>query len=151
MEGFRMTDKSFGELEGDTCWRNGCQGVIAERPVENCSCHNFAPCGACTTPREYCPTCDWDASDLVENVNGYVCKIDPADKGGAWLSWQPRPLDPRKIDYRILSHTNSSQKCVGVYPDTATREDVEKLVKGTFGGRFTKFAKGKFEYVAYTD
>ena len=27
------------------------------------------------------------------------------------VSWQPRPLDPREIDYHTLSHSNSSQLC----------------------------------------
>ena len=61
------------------------------------------------------------------------------------------PLDPTKIDYRIKTHTNSSQICEGVYPEGTTREDVEKLVKGTFGGRFVYFEGGKFKYIAYTD
>ena len=142
---------SFGVCEGDQCFRDGCEGIIERHTGEGCSCHLFPPCGDCVEAREYCPECDWDGSEQIENINGYVCKIDPKDPSGAWLSWKPRPLDPRKIDYRITPHSNSSQLCTGVYPETATRADVEKLVKGTFGGRFTKFRNGEFEYVAYTD
>jgi hypothetical protein len=39
----------------------------------------------------------------------------------------------------------------GVYPPTATMADVEKEVRGTFGGRFDYFNDGKFKYIAYTD
>ena len=144
--------------EGETCWRNGCQGVVERASGVGCSCHINPPCGDCTEAREFCPVCDWDARDEVEKVNGFVCKINPEDRSGAYLSWQPRPLDPRKIDYRIKPHSNSSQLCEGVYPVGATPEaeramrvEVEKLCRGTFGGRFNHFGNGRFEYVAYTD
>ena len=63
----------------------------------------------------------------------------------------PRILDKSKIDYRVFSHTNSSQICEGVYPEGITRSEVEAKVKGTFGGRFEHFGDGWFQYVAYTD
>lgn len=62
-----------------------------------------------------------------------------------------RVLDPSKIDYLIEMHSSSSQLCIGVYPPSATAADVEKVVRGTFGGRFNRFGNGRFEYVAYTD
>ena len=145
----------FGNLEGERCWRNGCEGVIAEHPVDNCSCHINPPCGACTSDRAYCPVCGWQAADEVERWNDHVCKINPADRHGAWLSVTPRPLDPRKIDWRSKSHTHASMIKEGVYPqsgdDSADRKAVEAVVRGTFGGRFNHFGKGRFEYVAYTD
>ncbi len=143
--------RTFGMEAGQVCWRNGCQGVIERASGEGCSCHINPPCGDCTEAREFCPVCGWDARDEVEHVNGFVCKVNPADRGGAWLSWKPRPLDPRKIDYRIRPHSNSSQLCEGVYPDGTTRAEVEAVVRGTFGGRFNHFCNGRFEYVAYTD
>lgn len=38
-----------------------CDGVIEERDIEGCcSCHcGIPPCGYCTTPKGYCPKCDW--------------------------------------------------------------------------------------------
>jgi hypothetical protein len=39
----------------------------------------------------------------------------------------------------------------GVYPEGTTQAEVEKEVRGTFGGRFNSFGNGHFEYVAYTD
>jgi len=150
----------FGELEGETCMRNGCKGVIAEKAVEGCSCHIRPPCSACTTPREYCPECEWDAEeeDRTYYINGLRCVAvtkEDAAKGmygdTPFKSYAPRPLDPRKIDYRIKSDTTCSQICEGVYPEGTTRAEVEDRVKGTFGGRFEQFGGGKFRYVAYTD
>jgi glutamate synthase domain-containing protein 3 len=62
-----------------------------------------------------------------------------------------RILDPTKIDYRVEAHSSSSQLCIGVDPKGTTAKEVEARVRGTFGGRFNKFANGHFEYVAYTD
>jgi hypothetical protein len=60
-------------------------------------------------------------------------------------------LDASKIDYRIQSHSGSSQLCIGVCPPNTTRDQVEAVVKGTFGGRFDQWGDGRFVYVAYTD
>lgn len=150
----------FGTEGGATCGRNGCQGIIAEHPVDNCSCHISPPCSACTTPREYCPECDWSAEEEDRSFyfNGLRCTAVSKDDaklgmyGGVPLKkWEPRPLDPTKIDYHVKSHTHSSQICEGVYPESATRADVLKRVEGTFGGRFEYFGAGKFKYIAYTD
>jgi hypothetical protein len=40
---------------------------------------------------------------------------------------------------------------IGVYPPGTDIKDIEKEVRGTFGGRFGYFDKGMFEYIAYTD
>lgn len=138
----------FGYCEGDTCRRNSCKGVIQMRAAENCSCHISPPCSACTAPRHHCDTCEWDEAD-DEIVNGFIVNVDKST--GNFRSWEPRPLDPTKIDYRIKSHTNSSQICEGVYPDGTTREQVLEKVIGTFGGRFERFGNGHFKYIAYTD
>ncbi|OPB16733.1 hypothetical protein BFW91_01210 [Pseudomonas fluorescens] len=138
----------FGYSEGDTCRRNGCKGVIQIRKAENCSCHISPPCSACTAPRHFCDACAWDEAD-DEIINDFIVNVDKST--GNYRSWEPRPLDPTKIDYRIKPHTNSSQICEGVYPEGTTREEVQKLVIGTFGGRFEHFGKGKFKYIAYTD
>lgn len=138
----------FGYCEGDVCRRNYCNGIVQMRKAVNCSCHISPPCSACTAPRHFCDTCQWDEAD-DEIVNDYVVNIDKAT--GVYRSWEPRPLDPRKIDYRINSHTHASQICEGVYPEGTTMEEVRKLVIGTFGGRFEYFRDGKFKYIAYTD
>lgn len=145
---------ALGFDSGETCNRNGCIGVIEEGPREgDCSCHISPPCGNCTTPREYCPVCDWRLVDDETTFNDF--KVGPVKPNGAWTHYRPRPLDPSKIDYRIRSHTNSSQICEGVYPpsndETADRKAVLDRVRGTFGGRFERFGNGKFRYVAYTD
>lgn len=149
-----MTDKiTFGDEEGAVCWRNGCKGVIALKEKEgDCSCHINPPCGSCMTPREVCPACDWDAEEelKVEYMNGFRMKVAD-DPIRSIISYERRPLDPRKIDWHSMSHSNSSMKKVGVYPEGTTREEVAAVVKGTFGGRFESFGGGKFSYIAYTD
>lgn len=138
----------FGYCEGEMCSRKGCKGIVKEHPVENCSCHIAPPCGACTSPRGFCEACGWEESeDLI--VNDYVVSIDKST--GVCRSWEPRPLDPSKIDWHSESHTKSSMIKKGVYPVELSREEVEKEVRGTFGGRFEYFKDGKFKYIAYTD
>lgn len=59
---------TYGYGEGDVCERNGCKGIIDSQPSENCSCFQCAPCSSCTSPRNFCPVCDWHEkwnSDLV--------------------------------------------------------------------------------------
>lgn len=65
--------------------------------------------------------------------------------------WTPRKLDNTKIDWTTHNHTHFTMLVKGVYPSGTTRQEVEELVKGTFGGRFNYFENGKFEYIAYTD
>lgn len=70
---------------------------------------------------------------------------------GATEAWEPRPLDPTKIDWYSKSHTNSSMIKEGVYPEGVTQQQVREAVSGTFGGRFEHFGNGRFKYIAYTD
>lgn len=144
-----MSTREPGYLEGETCGRKACVGVIECHPVQGCYCHISAPCSACTAPRNYCPVCGWEEADE---------EVEPASIVEAMINHPrlyeapaPRPLDPTKIDYRIKSHSNSSQICEGVYPDGTTRAQVLARVEGTFGGRFEHFGGGKFKYIAYTD
>ncbi|OHV81651.1 hypothetical protein [Rhizobium sp. LCM 4573] len=133
---------------GQVCGRKGCDGIIQQHSSDSgCSCHINPPCSFCTTPREYCEACGWDAADdLVVEAEGtvYFAPIPFVEK-------VRRVLDPSKIDYTISMHSNSSQKVEGVYPPETTRAEVEARVKGTFGGRFERFGGGKFTYIAYTD
>lgn len=142
------TDKPHGYCEGELCNRKGCQGIIERHPVENCSCHISPPCSACTDPASFCALCGWEEKN-EEKMNGFVIQVDPETK--QWKSWEPRQLDSTKIDYRILEHTYFSQICEGVYPEGTTSAQVLEKVRGTFGGRFEYFGKGKFKYIAYTD
>ncbi|MGF6633565.1 hypothetical protein OKW30_001385 [Paraburkholderia sp. Clong3] len=63
----------------------------------------------------------------------------------------PRELDTTKIDWHSKGHSSATMIKEGVYPPSATREDVENAVRGTFGGRFEHFGGGRFKYIAYTD
>lgn len=141
-------NESAGYCEGDVCRRNGCAGVIQMRRAENCSCHLHAPCGSCTAPRCYCNTCEWDEAD-DQIVNDYVVNVDR--KTGTYRYWEPRPLDRTKLDWRSHGHTHFSMIKEGCYPPGMGMAEVEKELRGTFGGRFESFAKGLFKYIAYTD
>lgn len=150
----------FGDEEGATCGRNGCRGVIAQRAIENCSCHISPPCGACTTPREWCPGCDWSAEEEDRSFYFNELRCVAVSKEDAKLGmfggvplkkWNLRALDTTKIDYHSKSHSNSSMIREGVYPEGTRQADVEDKVRGTFGGRFEQWGGGKFRYIAYTD
>ncbi len=138
----------FGYCEGDVCKRSGCVGVIKIHPVENCSCHISPPCGSCTEPREYCQECGWEQKDNFE-LNDYVCSVNKST--GVFYSYELRALDSSKIDWHSKSHSSCSMIKEGVYPQGTSFEEVEKEVRGTFGGRFEYFGNGKFKYIAYTD
>lgn len=52
----------YGVLEGETCNRNNCPGVIEEvKSEQGCSCHmGVAPCSSCCNTNQYCPECGWE-------------------------------------------------------------------------------------------
>ncbi len=138
----------LGYFEGDICNRFGCDGIIAHREVEGCSCHINPPCSACAEERAFCTSCDWDARDDDQNDGVATVEIHPYVR---LLPQKERALDPTKIDWRTESHTSSSMRRIGVYPPEATMADVEAMVQGSFGGRFKHFSDGTFDYIAYTD
>lgn len=144
-----ITKQEGGYEEGSTCNRNGCTGCIQMRPSENCSCHINPPCSSCTAPRNYCPECDWQEEDEVVAINDHAVSVDR--KTGVYKSWEPRPLDSTKVDWHSKSHSSCSMVKEGVYPEGTSREEVRKLVDGTFGGRFERFGNGQFKFIAYTD
>jgi hypothetical protein len=53
--------------------------------------------------------------------------------------------------WQCFSHTNSSMIKRGTYPKNITQEELQNFVNGSFGGRFTYFGAGEFEFIAYTD
>lgn len=141
---------SNGELDGEICGRNGCDGILKLEKVEGCSCHISPPCSACLSAKIFCPKCGWFAEDKKEVYCGKHEKV-VANKCVSEPLYHQRVLEDKKIDYQVFSHSNCSQKCVGVYPDGTTSLEVEDKVRGTFGGRFESFGNGKFVYIAYTD
>ena len=141
----------FGYSEGDVCARDGCQGVIALEQAKDCSCHISAPCWNHENADMHCNDCGWRAADDPLCVR----EISSISMGGPvpYIETKPRVLDPTKIDWVAKLHTNSSMIKEGVFPIGMPSEDVEKEVRGTFGGRFERFNKetGHFKYIAYTD
>lgn len=139
-----MSDKE----EGQVCGEMGCEGIIQFTSPVNCSCHINPPCNACEGVVLHCPVCGWEA-ERIQRINDHIVKIDKAT--GVIKASKLRDLNTSTIDWYSFSHTHSSMIKKGCYPEGTTREDVEKLVIGTFGGRFTSFWGGRFEYIAYTD
>lgn len=134
--------------DGDKCPKCN-KGSFHYPDVENCTCHISAPCGACENNRLECDVCGYQPDDPEYR---YLPVTTP--EFGAFILQRfdrPRKLDNSRIDYRVKQHTAFSQICEGVYPEWATKEDVEHRVMGSFGGRFEYFHDGKFKYIAYTD
>lgn len=46
-----------GDDEGAICNRDGCDGRMEWKPVENCSCHINPPCPQCENQSLWCPEC----------------------------------------------------------------------------------------------
>lgn len=154
-----------GYLKGEICNRDGCVGIIEERPSENqCSCHINPPCSYCTDSREFCPICEWEGreeqlehqykplnNDMQSVYNRCMAREDThrlrIDKirSGEGKS--------EKIDWYSQGHTHFSMKKIGVFPIGTDRSEVVKEVQGTFGGRFDGYdeKRGTFTYIAYTD
>lgn len=137
-----------GFYEEDDMCPECLEGKLVYPPVENCSCHINPPCSACTDRDLTCDKCGFtpDEPDYVDVPVAYT-----EDTMLSMREYKPRELDNTKIDYRIKAHTSFSQICEGVYPEGTSREEVIKVVNGTFGGRFEHFGEGKFKFIAYTD
>lgn len=149
-----------GIFKGDICNRNGCRGIIDEHEKDGCcSCHINPPCGYCTTDTSFCPDCGWNAKEEMQQIDmtpsdsswyDEIRKAQEARRQDILAKMRhEKPID--KIEWLSESHTHFSMIKKGVYPEGMTIEDVRKEVNGTFGGRFTKFYKNVFEFVAYTD
>lgn len=61
-ENIRLWDDP-GHLEGETCNRNRCNGVIKEHEHGQCTCFQNSPCHNCLHNYGYCEECGWDAED----------------------------------------------------------------------------------------
>lgn len=147
-KGFDEPTQQLGYNAGETCNRNGCNGVITEHETDlTCSCHVSPPCSYCTDSRDYCPKCGWDGrEDQIEQQS--KVKVEPLFN---FKSKTFHDLDKTKIDWIYEHHTHFSMIKKGVYPIGTTEKEVYEEVKGTFGGRFEQFGNGTFKFIAYTD
>ena len=124
---------------GEKCNRLGCVGIIDEHyQDDSCSCHINPPCSACTTPREYCPVCEWDAQEEAQEQ--WSAQLAAQKK---WLTtpeglaYQDREIERQQnndianklfwakfrgevpvtvFETRIHGHTHFSQKVNGIFP-----------------------------------
>ncbi len=161
-----MTEEGYEN--GAKCNRDGCEGVIEQHDTDGCcSCHIHPPCGYCTTPREYCPVCEWDAEDEQREVEqAHVRSV--MDNPELRERYERESAEREKSDrlfweayrgnnavtepmLRHKSHTHFSQKWFCVHPAGYDLTEIMKTVRGTFGGRFASKSDTTFEYIAYTD
>lgn len=146
--------------KGETC---ECGGIIDEYEKEGCcSCHINPPCSYCTEQTAFCPDCGWSAE---EEQDEYLAEIHK--KNEVYYAGQQKRFNERlelfykkyrgvepvtELEVRSESHTHFSMKVFGVFPKgTETKESLLPKIRGTFGGRFTRFDDYSFEYIAYTD
>lgn len=152
-------DINYGE--GEVCGRDGCTGHIKRHEVENCSCHISPPCGACTSPLNFCPECDWEEADdpTPEPPPPTQAQLD-AWKGfrDNWKRRTVADLDGSKIEWVDIPHNSTcSMIKEGKFPAGTTMEELRKAVDGTFGGVFQHLRQpengkpGYFKFLAYTD
>ena len=157
---------SEGYCKGENCNRGDCKGIINEHDKDGgCSCFDNPPCSYCTEPNAYCPECEWNEEEDTRIYDEFQTKYweeyhkrpeiiearekSEADKKLFYEMYNGKnPVDKYRAKHR--NHTHFSQIIFGVHPDM-TSQEILKLVIGTFGGRFSKFNKYSFEYIAYTD
>lgn len=152
-----------GYAKGETCNRNGCEGIIHEHDTDgSCSCHINPPCSHCTTSREYCSECDWDGYEeqqeldriALSSINQEYYKKQNEEFQKQRESFYKKYRGDEEItqfEYRRESHTHFSMKIIGVHPEGFDLSSKMDKIRGTFGGRFTNKTKTTFEYIAYTD
>lgn len=155
-----------GKIKGDKCNRDGCEGIVDEHPTETqCSCHINPPCSHCVDSRDYCPVCGWEGSE--EQAKAQKIDSETQKRNREYYERENKKWsDLRESFYRKYngnegaeklemwseSHTHFTMIKRGVFPKgTESRASIEPKVKGTFGGRFTRFTETSFEYIADTD
>jgi hypothetical protein len=158
-----------GYLEGETCNREGCTGIIQEIEKEgSCSCHINPPCGYCTEQNAYCEECGWDAKEEQREYDRV--QSEAYKKNEAYYEQQRKERDEKdrlfwkkfrgeipadKLEIHSQSHTHFSMRIMGVFPKgSETCQSILPKVIGTFGGRWVSRIDEQsysFEYIAYTD
>lgn len=86
-----------GYEKEEVCNRDGCIGIIKEKDLDGgCSCHINPPCGYCTTPKEYCPNCNWDAEqeDLEYYLTPFMLQ-HPKPRPKKYYSWEYNVMDTK--------------------------------------------------------
>jgi hypothetical protein len=145
---------SIGFYEGDTCNRDGCDGVIEKDRDEittGCSCHLTPPCGYCTA-MEICPKCDWSAE---EEADAEAAK-HPKPKPSTWEYKRKTidDLDKSKIDWYISDSWHSGMEVTGVYPEGTKMQDILTALRVSENPnmpRFKRFGDGIFIVRYFTD
>lgn len=156
----------LGYSKGETCNRDGCNGIIQEKDVDGgCSCHTNPPCDYCMYPKSYCSECEWDEkeendkyqevqtkywSDYHKRPEAVADRQRQQEKEKIFTDMYNGKIPVDKYRSRHKGHTHFSQIIYGIHLNES-RSEIQEKVKGTFGGRFSRFNDYSFEYIAYTD
>lgn len=141
MEGFE---------KGEICNRDDCKGIIQEKDLDGgCSCHINPPCGYCTTPKEYCPICDWDAE---ENAPTLFMTLHPKKIEQKLHSWMYTPKPPKYRGDDLKPIWNVNQYFDEIFEKRVksgiTKEEAEIIVSKYKRSIYTKLdiSKGDNNY-----
>lgn len=161
--GKRAQEINYGYSSGEICNRDGCKAIIQEYDKEGCCyCHINPPCSYCTTSSSYCDSCKWDGKEEQDEcIETYVKSNEESssleferynEKDKLFDKAYSGLIPANALEIRRYSHTNFTMMVKGVFPNgTETPDTILPKIRGTFGGRFTKFNEYRFEYIAYTD
>lgn len=151
----------LGYSRGETCNREGCEGIIEEMETDGCcSCHINAPCSNCESGKGYCESCGWDGKEEQESFREAHkvpnSLIEAYEKRAAFQQMYDNGKGCEKLEYTREGHSNSSMKYKGIYPNGSISDsELISKIRGTFGGRFEYWHIGesftRFIYIAYTD
>lgn len=156
-----------GVCEDDRCNREvsphmHCKGVMERSSERECSCHINPPCGNCVDATYACTLCGFE----TEEPEPFVYKPPTEPEKARWaeerklqdardLEWREflclPPGEIKELRYRVFTHSNSSQKCVGRFPIGMTSAEIRAKCNGTFGGRFEHCVDTHFTFIAHTD
>lgn len=123
-------DKELGIHKGETCNRNGCQGIIEEGEKEgSCSCHISPPCSYCTTQTEYCPECGWSAEeDQRKHLDEYINRKSHSE--WVYKSDEQRFCELKDGEFGYIHIASGAQSVVrlkGKHPGMSFDEIYKKL------------------------
>lgn len=146
----------IGEIEGDSCNRNGCCGeIIKDTDLESCSCHISPPCSYCCCDVK-CSECNYSSynerPEIIFSKDGYDF-LDEIYKAREELNRKIKDesFEFDKVEWRSEGHSNSSMKKIGGFPRGMDKKDLINELNGTFGGRFERLTENRFIFIAYTD
>lgn len=146
---------NLGLLEGETCNRNDCLGVMERIDTDSsCSCHIAPPCSHCVDACYICSECGFE-TEPPEPVSYSKTK-----NGGIPDEYQRKKTDRERFDeipngvfkYVTIPGTYYFMTYWGKFPEGWGRRDILEKFNTCFGYKWIKFPEdGEFKLKVYTD